>query len=374
MNAMISFSYELTNHNRTYIIRIICLLNEWVNRMKFSKTCKSKKTSVSYIYILMTLFLMISVTGCMKSGSSDDDTIRIAMVPKIIGISYFDKCAEGAKAIADKYQMEFIYKGPTTADAASQVNIIQDLIYNDIDVLAVAPIDPDAVEPILIQARKMGITVVTFDADATAEGREIFVSQVEGEALGEHIVDNIVKLIGDEGRYAILTASLTADNQNQWLKAMESYQSITYPNLDLITVIPTDEDQQKAYVNTRNLIQAYPKMDLIFAMSTEAGPGAAQAFKSLGIKGDVKLYGLSLPEDMQSYINEDYAQLATLWSPYDLGALTVEIIHELLENGSVKNGDVLGDFGPLSYNVEKGIVIMGEPLDFDKENINQVDF
>lgn len=327
------------------------------------------------LFLCLLLCLALALSGCMTGGDSQKkDVIRIAMVPKIVGISYFDKCAEGARLAAEKYGMELIYKGPTTADAASQVNIVQDLIYNDIDVIAIAPIDPDAVEPILKEARAKGIKIVTFDADSTPEGRDVFVNQVDGEVFGKHIVDNVAKLIGEDGSYAILTASMTADNQNQWLNAMTVYQQLTYPKLNLVTIIPTDEDQQKAYVNTRNLIQAYPDLECILALSTEAGPGAAQAFKALGIKGDVKLYSLALPNDMRQYIKSGYAQMGTLWNPYYLGGLTVEVIENLMQGEPIHDGDILGGIGPIQYDEVTGTVIMGEPVDFDIDNIDDYDF
>lgn len=303
-----------------------------------------------------------------------NETIRVAMIPKIVGISYFEKCYEGAKEVAQKYNMEIIYKGPTTADAAAQVNIVQDMIYNDVDVIAIAPIDPNAVKPILDEAKKKGIIVVTFDADAAPESRDVFVNQVSAEVLGVHIIDNLVELIGDSGKYAIITASLTADNQNTWIKAMTAYAEKKYKDLELLTMIPTDEDQQKAYANTRNILQAYPEIDGIIAMSTEAGPGAAEAFKTLNINGKVKLYALSLPNDMRSYLKDGSAQLATLWNPYDLGKLTIEIVEQLLEGKIVKNGETYGDIGPIEYNQLNRTVIMGKPLDFDKDNVDQFDF
>ncbi|EIW16691.1 substrate-binding domain-containing protein, partial [Pelosinus fermentans] len=59
----------------------------------------------------------------------------VAMVPKVIGSPYFDTCAEGAKKVAAEFGFEFLYTGPTSADAAQQVNIIQDLINKKVDVL-----------------------------------------------------------------------------------------------------------------------------------------------------------------------------------------------------------------------------------------------
>ncbi|MBN2223010.1 MAG: autoinducer 2 ABC transporter substrate-binding protein [Vallitaleaceae bacterium] len=326
-------------------------------------------------FVILLFGLTIGIFGFRDQlFEQPKEMIRVAMIPKIIGISYFDKCMEGAKEVAQKYGMEIIYKGPTTADAAIQVNLIQDFIYQKVDVIAIAPIDPNAVKPILQEARKKGIIVVTFDADADPEARDVFVNQVSPEVLGQHLMDNLVGLIGEEGQFAILTASLTADNQNTWIHYMEAYRVSKYPNLELLTMIPTDEDQQKAYANTRNLLQAYPEIDGIIAMSTEAGPGAAQAFKTLNIREEVKLYALALPNEMNSYLHEGYAQLATLWNPYDLGRLTMEVVHRLMEGEVLEDGQSYPNFGPIKYDEVSHTLIMGQPLDFDKANVDAYDF
>lgn len=330
-----------------------------------------------FISTMMMFVIILSVlTSCTSITPSKDreGVIRIAMIPKIVGISYFDKCAEGAKEVAESYGMELIYKGPTTADAASQVNIIQDMIYSNVDVIAIAPIDPEAVKPMLLKARARGIKVVTFDADAAIESRDVFVNQVSAEVLGKHMVDNMAQLLGGQGQYAIMTASLTADNQNTWIKWMQTYQAQAYKDLELVTIIPNDEDQQKAYVNTRNLIQAYPELDGIIAMSTVVGPGAAKAVEAMKMNGDIQLYVLSLPNDIRPYIESGAIQLGTLWDPYQLGALTIEVANRLINDQSISDGEMIVDIGPIRYDAADHVVIMGQPLDFTTDNINDYDF
>jgi rhamnose transport system substrate-binding protein len=332
---------------------------------------------ITWLFIGM---LSMSLSGCLNNDSqqvstkSENTILTMGMVPKVIGSTYFDKCAEGARAIGLERGIEVIYKGPTTADAASQVNIIQDMIFRKVDILAISPIDPAAVEPILKQAQEAGILVVTFDADVNAQMRSMFISQVSGEVLGKHLMDHVASGLSGEGQFAILTASLTAPNQNSWITWMEVQLKEKYPNIQLISVIPTDEDQQTAYAQTQNLIQAYPELKAIVALSTVAQPGAARAIELLEKSGEVLLYGLALPNDMRPFLKSGSAQSTTLWDPYDLGALTVHIAKNLYHGVMPVNGSTYGDIGPVKYLERDGIVIMGQPLDFTKENVDDYDF
>jgi rhamnose transport system substrate-binding protein/rhamnose transport system permease protein len=298
----------------------------------------------------------------------------MAMIPKVIGSAYFDKCAEGAMRSAKELGIEIIYKGPSTADAAAQVNIIQDMIFKKVDIIAIAPIDQGAVEPMLKKAAAEGIIIMTYDADVEDSIRQVFVSQVSEEVLGRHLMDNIAQGLGGKGQFAILTASMTAPNQNTWIQWMKVQLNEKYKDMTLVSIIPTDEDQQEAYAQTQNLIQAYPELKGIVALSTVAEPGAARAIEVLDKIGKVKLYGLALPNDMRKYLKNGAAESATLWDPYQLGELTTEIASLLYKGEAIVDGMTFGEIGPIQYLERERIVIMGKPLDFTMDNVDDYDF
>ncbi|GAB6085038.1 autoinducer 2 ABC transporter substrate-binding protein [Alkaliphilus crotonatoxidans] len=331
--------------------------------------------------IVLVLLLSVSLlagcggnNGSNEVGAGGDDKIVIAMVPKVMGSPYFDICAEGAQKAADELGVEFIYNGPTAADAAQQVNIIQDLIFKKVDAIAVSPNDPAAVAPILKKAKEAGIKVLTYDADTDMEIRDIFVSQVSSEQLGRHIMDNVAKGIGEEGQFAILTASLTAANQNTWIEWMKEQLKDQYPNVELVTIAPSEEDQQKAFSQTQNLIKAYPELKAIAAISTVAEPGAAQAIEQMDMIGKIKLYGLATPNGMRQYLKSGAAESATLWDPRMLGYLTVKVANDVIDGKEIVDGQSFEGVGEVKYIPEETTVIMGDPLDFTKDNVDDYDF
>lgn len=332
------------------------------------------KYSIILVVIIGLGLIVGSIVNDSSSSNVENDEIVIGMIPKVIGSSYFELCKDGASLAAEELNIKLIYKGPTSADAASQVNIIQDMIFQDVDIIAISPIDPVAVEPMLKKATDKGILVVTYDADVAIDSREMFVSQVSEEALGKHLMNNLAEGIGEKGQFAILTASLTASNQNNWIKWMEEQMKEQYPELELVSIIPTDEDQQEAFVQTQNLIQAYPDLDGIVALSTVAVPGAARAIELLDVSGEVKLYGLGLPNDISQYLHNGSVQLGTLWNPEELGYLTVYVANDLLSGTTVETGNQYGKLNPIEVNLEEAVVIMGKPLDFTKENVDDYDF
>jgi ABC-type sugar transport system substrate-binding protein len=340
---------------------------------------KAKKTVTM---LLVFMFIALLLTGCGSSSSNApkaDSGAKtgkkvVAMVPKVIGSPYFDTCAEGAKKVAAEFGFEFLYTGPTSADAAQQVNIIQDLINKKVDVLIVAANDAQSVAPALKKAKAAGIKVMTYDADSTPDARDLFINQTTPEILGRHIMDNVAKEIGGSGEYAILTASLTASNQNVWIKWMKEQQAAKYPNITLVTIAPSEEDQQKAFAQTQNLVKAYPDLKGIAALSTVAEPGAAQAIEQLNVIGKIKLVGLATPNGMRQYLKSGAAQSATLWDVGKLGYLSMYMAKQLLDGKTPTDGMEVPTVGKVAYKADNKEIIMGEPLDFTKENVDTFNF
>jgi rhamnose transport system substrate-binding protein/rhamnose transport system permease protein len=341
-----------------------------------------KKLLLGSVSILMVTSMLLAGCGVQTGQPSSSTNASgkssgkktIAMVPKVIGSPYFDIAADGAKQAGKDLGVNIIYDGPTSADAAQQVNIIQDLITKKVDAIAVSPNDPSAVAPILKKARAAGIKVLTYDSDSNKDARDIFVDQVSAEALGRHIMDNVTKEIGGKGEFAILTASLTAFNQNTWIKWMKVQLKDKYPDIKLDTIAPSEEDQQKALSQTENLIKAYPNLKAIAALSTVAEPGAAQAIEQMGMAGKVKLVGLATPSGMKQFLKSGAAQSATLWDPKKLGYLTISIANDLLNGKTPSDGEDVKNVGKIKYITSNNEVIMGDPLDFTKDNVDQFGF
>lgn len=84
----------------------------------------------------------------MGTSAMAQDNMRIALVVKALGIGFFEAAAEGAQeAAAELGNVEIIYTGPTTTTAEGQIEVINSLIAQGVDAIAISVNDPDAVVP-----------------------------------------------------------------------------------------------------------------------------------------------------------------------------------------------------------------------------------
>lgn len=327
---------------------------------------------------LFALTMAAMLAGCGSTGGdgaaskADDGKLQIAVMPKVVGIDYFNAVEAGAREAATELGAELIWDGPTRNDVSRQAEMLDAWIGRGVDVIAVAPNDPNALAPTLEKARKRGIKVITYDADSTHQSRDIFVNQAAAQSIGYTLVDEMAEQIGEQGEVAIVTGSLTADNQNQWIQYMKDRMAGKYPGMVLVTIKPSEEDQQLATQVTTDLLKAYPNLKGVFGITSVAFPGAALAVDQAGKSGAVAVVGLATPKSMVDYVMKGTVKTVILWNAMDLGYLTVQV------GGALHSGKSLGvrfDAGRLGdVQVSGTEVLLGDPMRFTAENIRDYDF
>ncbi len=325
--------------------------------------------------VLLILVVIVGSLGAAGAREKVDEGIKIVVMPKLVGIPYFNASEKGALQAGKDLGIEVIYTGPTTADAAEQVKMIEDLITKGVDVICVAPNDAAALTPVLMKAKQAGIVVFDWDTPADPSVVDISVHQIDDQKFGEHMWDLLVQEMGPTGEYAIVTGGLSAANLNTWIDHGLNHAKANYPGLRLVTErVPTDEKQQVAYQKTLDLIKAYPNLKGIVGVSTPAPLGAAQAVQEKGMHRSIAVVGSSMPTDSGLYLEDGSLRVGTLWDPAKLGYLTVVLAYNYLNGEMPYDGQVIQNVGQITVWDDNRTVIMGPPTDFVKGNYKEFEF
>lgn len=332
---------------------------------------------------LLTLSLVAAsllVSGCGKkdpaaagaSAPASGKKLTVAMLPKSKGNAYFLSAAKGAQKAADALGDTLLFDGPTQTDPAKQNEIVEGWINKGVDVIAVAAEDKAALSTALRKAQAKGIKVVAFDADVMPDARTFFVNQATPQGIGEALMDEAARLTGSEGEFAIITASLTAANQNEWKKHIDERLK-TYPKMKLVAFRPCDDDKAKAQSEVTTLMSAHPNVKLVMSICSPGVPGAAEAVKQAGKTGKVKVIGLGLPNENKIYVHGGVTDSVILWNTEELGALAVHAA-DALARGKLKAGDKSFTAAGKTYEIAGDNIMLGKPFIFNKANIDQFDF
>ena len=337
---------------------------------------------------LASIAIAVSIFGCAKHDSSQttgtsgetatasagSHKLRVALLPKIKGISYFSSCFKGAEEAAKELGIDLIYDGPTDGNPRKQAEMIEQWTIDGVDVICVAPNAPDVVASAMQEARAAGVSVITWDADGTAESRSFFVNQASAQAIGEGLVNAMLEDLGPdtEGDVVIISADATSENQNAWIETMKP--ALAKSKLKLATIKYPGENASNALADSQDVISKYPNLKGIFGISSVSFPGAAEAVEQSGKGGKILVNGLSTPNDMKKFVQNGTVRSFILWHTVDLGYLTIHVA-KALAAGELKPGATslkAGRLGELSIVGDN--VMLGDILVFTKANIEQYDF
>jgi rhamnose transport system substrate-binding protein len=336
--------------------------------------------------LLAAGLLLAAVGGCGPSGESagssegseapkPPERIVIAMCPKLINIDYFNACERGARKAAAELGVTLIYDGPKQASGAEQNNFMSTWIRQRVDAICIAPNQPKAVRSFVERAQREGIKVLTWDTDAPESGRDLMVNQVDDRLLGEMLMDELARQMGEEGQWAIAIGSLDAANLNTWRRHAEARARERYPRLELAATELTREDENYAREKVEALLNARPELKGILAFDSNSVPGAAEALVRTGKAGKVALVGNSTPAKMKRYIKEGVLECFFLWDPRALGDLTVRCAKALVDGIELREGVEIPPHGRLTFSAsDPKMVILSEPIRFTRDNIDLYDF
>jgi rhamnose transport system substrate-binding protein len=328
--------------------------------------------------LLMALVLVVASCGVGQQGPSqgggDGGPKKICMMPKLVGIPYFNASEKGAKEAAEELGVELVYDGPTEAKAALQSQMIEQWIQQQCGAITVAANDPDALAPAMEKAGEAGIATGAWDADVAKDARDVFVNQATFEAIGYKLVDVMAEQTGGRGEFLVVTGSLTAPNQVAWLENMRERMKEKYPEMSIASVEPGEEDLQRGIDITKNYLRANPDTAGVFGITSVALPGAAEAVQQMNLEGEVAVTGLSTPNEMKPYLESGAVEKFALWNTVDLGYLAVYVANAQIEGNLPKSGTFeAGRLGEVKM-LAPDEVLLGPPLVFTPENIDKYNF
>lgn len=305
--------------------------------------------------------------------ADEHEPIRIALVVKALGIGFFEAANDGAmEAAAELGNVEIIYTGPTSTTAEGQIEVINSLIAQGVDAIAVSANDPDALVPVLERAMQRGIAVISFDSGVAESGRMLHLAPSSDALIGRTIIQLAADHLPDGGQVAILSATATSTNQNTWIAEMNAVMG-DYPGIEVVATVYGDDLADRSYREAIGLMQTYPDLDAIIAPTSVGIVAAAQAVVDQDMVGQVNVTGLGLPSEMAGAIESGASQSFAIWNPIDLGYAATMLAYELAANGAVAEpGAVIpmGRMGDLELD-DATTGAMANPFTYDASNIEQ---
>jgi rhamnose transport system substrate-binding protein len=314
----------------------------------------------------------VCLSGCGKIEPQKPSRTRVGVVAKSLGNGFFDAVHKGADEAATELDAEVIFTGPTTPTAEGQIEVLNSLIAQRVDAIAVSANDPDALVPTLKRAMERGIKVVSYDSGVAPAGRVAHLAPSSDQLIGETVVALVADLAPQvdgkgKGKFAVVSATPTSTNQNSWLDEMRKVLP-QHAGIELVGIVYGDDVSDKSYREAVALLKQHPDLAVLVSISSVGIVASARAVEDQGLTGKVKVTGLGLPSELAGYVEKGVVPKFAIWNPIDLGYATTQIAVRLARGGDAMKPVSTGRMGEVTFAAD-GVGAMGKPFIYDASNV-----
>ncbi len=314
-------------------------------------------------------------------------SLKLVLEPKFLGNAVFDQAHDGAleaaKELKNPTDLQFLAPAAGAAGTA-QIEIITNATTQGVNGIMLSNNAGEQVTPALQAARAKGISVVTWDSPVpSGQAEQVFVAQVDFDQTGVVMADMALDILGaNGGKFAVLSASPDAANQNAWIAALKkALTDPKYAKLQLVDVVYGNDQSEASYNQALALVDKYPDMKLIMSPTTVGIAAAGKALTDQKLCDKVKVSGLGLPSENVAYVKNGCTPEFALWSFVDLGYLAYYTTY-MIASGDLKPADgvqfAAGRMGNLTItkdptrpNTPALRVLMGPFSKYNKDNIDK---
>jgi simple sugar transport system substrate-binding protein len=308
------------------------------------------------IHSKLAAFSALFVSCLALAPYSRADEPEVAVVVKIAGIPWFSAMEKGINEAAKETGLNAYMVGPTTADPAQQVRLVDDLVAKKVRLIAVVPNDAKVLEPVFKRAQEAGIPVVTHESP-DQQDNTWDIEMIDNQQFGELYMQNLAKYMGEEGDYMVVVGGLTVPLHNAWADYAIAYQKQHYPKMHLVAdrfgVGESLDDTKRV---THDMILAHPNLKGALIYGSSGVVGAAQAVKEAGKKDQIAVIGTCSPSQARKYIEEGIIRESYIWNPVEAGKAIVHLAKLVIDGTPIVDGMDFPGLGKVTVDPQKRVI------------------
>jgi len=283
--------------------------------------------------ILSILLVAMMILGLSAAFAED---IEIAVVPKALDNAIFLDAKTAAEEKGKELGIKIFWEGPTTSDAAMQVNVIESLIERQVDGILISCNDADALKDVIDRAVDAGIVVGCFDSDSP-ESKRSFYCGTDNYAIGKLSAEFMMEYLPEGGKVAILTGVLGAPNLEARIDGFEETLAAAGSAIEIMPVQTGEDDVQKSVEVVSQYTAANPDLAGWFfdgGWPYFADPDALPEVKAFMEKGG-RIVSIDTCYPMMQYVGLGMVDVLIGQNYPAMGAIGVETLYKLITGAEV---------------------------------------
>jgi ribose transport system substrate-binding protein len=269
----------------------------------------------------------IALLACACNSSKKK---RIAVVPKGTSHVFWLTVRSGAEAAGQKFGVEIIWNGPPLeTEYDRQMQIVDSMIAQHVDGLAVAAAERNALNRSLDRAAELKIPVTVFDSGVDSTNYMTFLATDNYEA-GKMGARELARLMNGKGTAAMVMHAPGSGSTMDRERGFEDVMKTEFPQIKIVARQFGMSDRSKAMGAAENILTAHPNLNGIFASSEPSSIGAALALKSRNLAGKVKFVSFDSSDTLIEDLKGGTIDAMVVQDPFKMGFEAVKTLVDKL--------------------------------------------
>lgn len=284
----------------------------------------------------MRKLTMAALAALLVFGSlahAGEKRFKIALVCKAMDSEFWLDVRNGGEAAAKAAgNVDLVVMAPDReVNVQQQVQLVEDLIVQGIDGLAIAPCGAQELMPVMDKAADEGIPVILVDTDAPWDRKNAYVG-TNNYAGGKMAGEFIARDLNGKGKVALITGIMGHQTHIDRVNGCEDVFK-AYPGITVVAKQPANSERALAMSVMENILTSNPDLDYVFATNSPMTLGTHQAVQA--DRSDCKIIGFDADTEIFPLIRDGEIQGIIAQGPFDMGRLGVESMVKVLSGQSI---------------------------------------
>lgn len=309
-----------------------------------------------HLIALITIAMLVSLIPALGMQAEAQDDMKIVVIGKSVH-PYWSNVELGVKAAGKELGLpddQVVFFVPPKEDVAAQIQAMETYIAEGVTGIAIAPSDPNALEPVMARAADAGIFVTTLDTPPVEDSVSIVYIGTDNFTAGTYAGMAMAQLLPEGGLVGIGRGSDTALNALQRTDGF--LEAIQDTGIETLEPVNDHEDFNTALQLANSVISANPDLAGAFGVYAYNGPAWATAVTEADQVGGIKVVAFDATTDIINFIMSGAIQATIAQREYDMGYKSVMIIAALAGNEDVDA--VLEEAGAVDGVIDTGVDVV----------------
>ncbi len=281
------------------------------------------------------LSLALAASLGLATAAHARDPFKITYIMGLTGNPFYSTVACGGTEVAKQLNVAFDAQGPAQYQPALQMRVLDAVIASKPDGIMFTADDPVALTATLIQAKAMGIKIISIDGDVQDMSVAIANIQSDNVRGGMEAGKALAAAIGGKGKVMALMNSPAANVAQQRLKGFTD-ELKNHPDITFLGPQYSNNQTVKAAGIVTATVAANPDLAGIFTITTNNTEGAATGVREVGGIGRIKIVGFDTSDPIVEAIRQGIVTADVVQYPYEVGRLGVKMMVDALEGRPVQ--------------------------------------